>query len=136
MELQNPQIDHIISRGREWAKAIEKQTKREDERKSLGMKQGETIEMHSCSSGERREKKEWKKFFFIVYEDNIKIIDRQAIVTMHICTVNVAIVHKCTIFYTHWCGCFFGSKYVKWVTFSIMQDFTHTDANALYFLND
>ena len=43
--------------------------------------------------GER--KKEWK-MFFIVYEDNIKIIDGRTIVTVHICTVIVAIVHRCT----------------------------------------
>ena len=79
--------------------------------------------------GER--KKSEKSFFFIVYEDNIKIIDRQAIITVHICTVTVAIVHKCTIFYTHWLGCFFGSKCVKWVTFSILQDFKHADVVVL-----
>ena len=94
-----PNWSHYFPWWRGWAKAIEKQTKREDERKSLGMKQGETIEMHWCSSGERREKKRVNFFFiifFIVYEDNIKIIDGRTIVTVHICTVIVAIVHRCT----------------------------------------
>ena len=59
-----PNWSHYFPWWRGWAKAIEKQTKREDERKSLGMKQGETIEMHWCSSGERREKKRVNFFFY------------------------------------------------------------------------
>ena len=56
------------------------------------MKQRETIERHWCCSGERRRKKS-EKGFFVVFEDNIKIINRRATVTVHICTI----VHKCTI---------------------------------------
>ena len=129
MAAKPPNRSHYFPWWWEWARVVEKQTKREDERKSLGMKQGETIERRWCCSSERREIKEWKKVFFIVYEDNIKIIDRWATVTVHICTVTVAILHKCTILhplmwvffwvkmckmsnffyftrlYTCWCGC-------------------------------
>ena len=53
-----------------------------------------------------------------------KIINRMATVIVHICTVTITIVHKCTIL--HWV--FFCSKCVKCATFSILQDFTHTNA--------
>ena len=59
-----------------------------------------------------------------------KIINRRVTVNVHICIVTVAIVHKCTILYPL-IGVSFCSKCVKWEIFSIMQDFTHTDANAL-----
>ena len=49
--------------------------------------------------GEEREKK--------VRTEINKIINTHATVTVHICTVTVAIVHKCTIIYTTWCGNFF-----------------------------
>ena len=38
-------------------------------------------------------------------EKTNKIINESAIVTVHICTVTVAIVQNAQ-FYTHWCGCF------------------------------
>ena len=60
------------------------------------MKQRETIERRWCCSGERREKKK-SIFFWVVYKDNIKIIDGRATVIMLICIVTVAIMHKCTI---------------------------------------
>ena len=45
---------------------------------------------------------------------------------MHICTVTVAIVYKCSILHKlMWC--FFGSKCVKEVTFFILQNYTQTD---------
>ena len=54
-------------------------------------------------------------------EKKYKIIDRKAIVIVHICTVTVAIMHKCTILHSLlWV--FFCSKCVKLPT---------TDANAL-----
>ena len=40
-------------------------------------------------------------------------------------------MHNFTPTYTHWCGCFFCSKCVKWATFSILQDFALTNAVAL-----
>ena len=94
--VKTPNRSHYFPWSWAWARAVEKQTKREDERKSLGMKQGETIERCWCCSGERRRKKS-EKGFFVVFEDNIKIINRRATITVYICTVTVAIVHKCTI---------------------------------------
>ena len=34
-------------------------------------------------------------------------------------------------FYTHWCGCFLGSKCIKWATFCILQDYPWIDVIAL-----
>ena len=63
-------------------------------------------------------------------EKKYKIINRSATVTMHICTVTVAIVHKCTILHPlMWV--FFGQKCVKILHFSILQKFTHSDVIAL-----
>ena len=61
---------------------------------------------------------------------NCKILNTKATVTVHICTVAIALVHKYTLLHPlMWV--FFGSKYVKYSVFSIMQDFTSTDVNAL-----
>ena len=50
--------------------------------------------------------------------------------TMHICTVTVAIVHKYTILHPlMWV--FFGPKCVKRLHFSILQKFTQSDVIAL-----
>ena len=66
---------------------------------------------------EEREKKSEKGFFFlVVYEYNIKIIDGRATVIMHICTVTIAIMHKCIILHPlMWV--FFGVKIYKMGTF-------------------
>ena len=59
-----------------------------------------------------------------------KIINRSATVTVHICTVTVAIVHKCTILHPlMWV--FFGPKCVKRLHFSILQKFTQSDVITL-----
>ena len=59
-----------------------------------------------------------------------KILNGHAIVTVHICTVTVAIVHKCTILYSlMWV--FFCSNYVKLATFSILHNYTSTGVIAL-----
>ena len=63
-------------------------------------------------------------------EKQYKIINISATVTMHICTVTVAIVHKCTILHLlMWV--FFGPKCVKRLPFSILQKFTQSDVIAL-----
>ena len=50
--------------------------------------------------------------------------------TVHICTVNVAIVHKCTILHPlMWV--FFGPKCVKRLYFSILQNYPPADVIAL-----
>ena len=48
------------------------------------------------ADGEEREREKGAKL------ENIKILNVRAIITVHICTVTVAIAH----FYTHWYGCF------------------------------
>ena len=85
---------------------------------------------------ERREKK-CERDVFIPYEYNIKIINRNikilngsATVTMHICTVTVVIVHKCTILHKLlWV--FFSSNCVKSAIFSILHNYAQTDVIAL-----
>ena len=63
-------------------------------------------------------------------EKTNKILNGHAIVTVHICTVTVAIVHKCTILHSlMWV--FFCSKCVKWAFFSILHNFASTNAIAL-----
>ena len=63
-------------------------------------------------------------------EKKCKIINARATVTMHICMVTVALVHKCKILHLlMWV--FFLSKCVKWSVFSIVQDFASTDVDAL-----
>ena len=59
-----------------------------------------------------------------------KIINTHAIVTMHICTVTVAIVHKCTIL-PQLMWVFFEPKCVKRLHFSILHKFTQPDVIAL-----
>ena len=49
---------------------------------------------------------------------------------MHICTVTVAIVHKCTILHPLIWAFFFLPKCVKSVTFSILQNFPQVDVVA------
>ena len=85
---------------------------------------------------ERREKK-CERSAFIPYEYNIKIINRNikilngsATVTVHICTVTVAIVHKCTIMHKLvWA--FFSSNCVKSTTFSILHNYAQPDVIVL-----
>ena len=60
----------------------------------------------------------------------IKKINGSATVTVHICTVTVAMVHKCTIMHPlMWV--FFGSKCVKRLHFSILQNYPPADVIAL-----
>ena len=83
------------------------------------------------------ERKKCESGAFIPYEYNIKIINRNikilngsAIVTVHICMVTVAIVHKCTIMHKLvWV--FFSSNYVKSATFSILHNYAQADVIAL-----
>ena len=72
---------------------------------------------------EMREWGEWER-------KNYKIINAKATVALHICTVTVAIVHKCTIL-DKLMWCFFRSKCVKRFTFSILQNYPQCDVNAL-----
>ena len=59
-----------------------------------------------------------------------KILNGHLIVTVHICTVTVAIVHKCTILHSlMWV--FFYSNCVKLATFFILHNYTSTDVIAL-----
>ena len=59
-----------------------------------------------------------------------KIINTHATVTVHICTVTVAIVHKCTIMHKLvWV--FFCSNCVKLATFSILHNYRQADVIAL-----
>ena len=62
---------------------------------------------------------------------NCKILNTKARVTVHICTVAIALVHKYTLLHPLKWVFFFLSKYVKYGIFSIMQDFATTDVNAL-----
>ena len=63
-------------------------------------------------------------------EKIIKILNASVIVTMHICTVTIVIVHKCTILHPlMWV--FFWPKCVKGVIFSILQNFIQVDGVAL-----
>ena len=58
-----------------------------------------------------------------------KIINTHATVTMHICTVTVAIMHKCTIMHKLvWV--FFYSNCVKLITFSILHNYAQADVIA------
>ena len=51
-------------------------------------------------------------------------------VTMHICSVTIALLHICTILHPlMWV--FFWLKYVKLTTFCILYNFVTTDAVAL-----
>ena len=61
-----------------------------------------------------------------------KIIDRRV---RCIYALLAGIVHKCTIL-PPLMWVFIYSKCVKWTTFSILQDFIYTDANALKVLNN
>ena len=59
-----------------------------------------------------------------------KKINGSATVTVHICTVTVAIVHKCIILHPlMWV--FFGPKCVKRLHFSILQNYPPADVIAL-----
>ena len=73
--------------------------------------------------GEEREKK--------VQTEINKITNAHATVTVHICTVIVAIVHKCTIMHKLVWGCFFCSNCVKVVSYSILHNYAQTDVIAL-----
>ena len=85
---------------------------------------------------ERREKK-CERGAFIPYKYKIKIINRNikilngsATVTVHICTVTVAIVHKCTIMHKLvWV--FFPSNCVKSATFFILHNYAQAGVIAL-----
>ena len=62
-------------------------------------------------------------------EKTIKILKAHDTVTVHICTVTIAIVHLCTILHTlMWV--FFCSKYVKSVIFSILHNFAHINGDV------
>ena len=72
--------------------------------------------------GEEREKK--------VQTEINKITNTHAIVTMHICMVTIAIVHKCTIMHKLvWV--FFCSNCVKVVSYSILHNYAQADVIAL-----
>ena len=72
--------------------------------------------------GEEREKK--------VQTEINKIINTHTTVTVHICTVTIAIVHKCTIMHKLvWV--FFCSNCVKLATFSILHNYAQADVIAL-----
>ena len=72
--------------------------------------------------GEEREKK--------VRTEINKIINTHTTVTVHICTVTIAIVHKCTIMHKLvWV--FFCSNCVKLATFSILHNYAQADVIAL-----
>ena len=63
-------------------------------------------------------------------EKTNKKINGSAIVTVHICMVTVAMVHKCTIMHPlMWV--FFGSKCVKRLHFSILQNYPPADVITL-----
>ena len=73
---------------------------------------------------------------------NTKILDAQPIVTVHICTVTVTLVHLCIILHLMmWI--FFCSKCVKLTAFCILQNYAQSDAitlpqyfhNRSYFIN-
>ena len=59
-----------------------------------------------------------------------KIINTHAIVTVHICTVTVAIVHKCTIMHKLVWVIFY-SNCVKLATFSILHNYAQADVIAV-----
>ena len=60
----------------------------------------------------------------------IKILNAHATVTVHICTITVAIIHLCTILHPlMWV--FFCSKCVKSVSFFILHNFAQIDVIAL-----
>ena len=60
----------------------------------------------------------------------IKILNTHATVAVHICTVTVVIVHKCTIMHKLvWV--FFYSNCVKLTTFSILHNYKQADVIAL-----
>ena len=107
------------------------QTKREDERKLRNEIGRDKLRRWCCSlPSERREKKSVKDVLFIPYEYNIKILNGSATMTVHIRTVTVAIVHKCTIMHKLvWV--FFSSNCVKSATFSILHNYTQADVIAL-----
>ena len=68
-------------------------------------------------------------------EKKYKIINTHATVTMHICTVTVAIMHKCTIMHKLvWV--FFYSNCVKLITFSILHNYAQADVIAFTTKND
>ena len=82
-------------------------------------KQGEWVE---TESNQRNREKEREKI--------IKLLNASVTVTVHICTVSIVIVHKYTILHPlMWV--FFWPKCVKWVIFSILQNFTQADGVAL-----
>ena len=63
-------------------------------------------------------------------ERKISILNAHATVTVHICTVTIAIVHLCTILHPLMCVCFC-SKCVKLAHFSILHNFASTNVIAL-----
>ena len=84
------------------------------------MRKGKSL---SSSCTEKREKKR-------VQTEINKITNTHAIVTMHICMVTIAIVHKCTIMHKLvWV--FFCSNCVKVVSFSILHNYAQADVIAL-----
>ena len=127
--LQKLQTDHIISvdddneqelkrtRGREKMRGLTQEWNREEQAGRRGC----------CSV--RGERKRVKKMVFILCQynikiilikKNIKIINRSAIVSVHICTSTSIYTQLCP----NWCGSFFCSCCVKWSPFSILHNFT------------
>ena len=83
------------------------------------MRRGKSL---SSLCTEKREKKK-------VRTEINKIINTHGTVTIHICTVTVAIVHKCTIMHKlMWV--FFCSNCIKLITFSILYNYTQADVIA------
>ena len=60
----------------------------------------------------------------------IKILNAHATIAMHICTITVAIVHKCTIMHKL-VSVSFCSNCVKLTTFSILHNYAQVDVIAL-----
>ena len=90
--------------------------------RSLMIGGSESESESGSGSNQRYRKKEREK--------TNKIINRSATVTVHICTVTVAIVHKCTILHPlMWV--FFEPNCVKGLHFSILQNYPLTDVIAL-----
>ena len=88
----------------------------------IGGSESESESESGSESNQRYRKKEREK--------TNKIINRSATVTVHICTVTIAIVHKCTILHPlMWV--FFEPNCVKGLPFSILQNYPLADVIAL-----
>ena len=100
--------------------------------RSLMIGGSESESESGSGSNQRYRKKEREKTNKIINRSAIVTvhINRSAIVTVHICTVTIAIVHKCTILHPlMWV--FFEPNCVKGLHFSILQNYPLTDVIAL-----